>query len=113
MKHTPRSSARLMMANDVFSSVPTLCMNDLSSASLGHGEARAAVARYYAERGLGVEAERVALAASTSEAYGWLFKLCADRGSSVLVPAPSYPLLDLLAELEDVRLVRYPLLREE
>jgi len=80
---------------------------------LGHAEARAAVARYYAERGLGVEAERVALAASTSEAYGWLFKLLADRGSSVLVPAPSYPLLDLLAELEDVRLVRYPLVRQE
>src|SRR5262249_38483646 len=75
--------------------------------------ARAAVARYYAERGLAVEAERVVLSASTSEAYAWLFKLLTDRGSAVLVPAPSYPLLDLLAELEDVRLVRYPLLRQE
>jgi alanine-synthesizing transaminase len=28
----------------------------------------------------------------------------------VLVPAPSYPLLDLLADLQDVRLVRYPLI---
>ena len=33
MNQAPRSSARLMIANEVFSSQPTLCMNDLSSAS--------------------------------------------------------------------------------
>ena len=34
--------------------------------------------------------------------------LC-DPGDEVLVPAPAYPLLDLLADLEGVSLVRYPL----
>src|SRR6185369_13406766 len=33
MKQTPRSNALFMIANDVFSSAPTLCMNDFSSAS--------------------------------------------------------------------------------
>src|SRR3954470_5805874 len=33
MKFTPSSSARFRMSNDVFSSAPTLCMNDFSSAS--------------------------------------------------------------------------------
>ncbi len=33
MKFTPSSSARFRMSNDVFSSEPTLCMNDFSSAS--------------------------------------------------------------------------------
>src|SRR4051794_39721543 len=33
MKLTPRSRARLMIANEVCSSAPTLCMNDFSSAS--------------------------------------------------------------------------------
>jgi hypothetical protein len=80
---------------------------------LGHPEARAAVARYYADRGLSVGADRVTLSASTSEAYGWLFKLLAERGDEVLVPAPSYPLLSFLARLEDVRLVPYPLAREQ
>ncbi len=80
---------------------------------LGHPEARAAVASYYADRGLAARADRVVLSASTSEAYGWIFKLLAERGDDVLVPAPSYPLLEYLATLEDVDLVRYPLVRDE
>lgn len=81
-------------------------------AALGHPEARAAVARYYADRGLAVPAGRVGLSASTSEAYGWLFKLLCERGDEVLVPAPSYPLFSFLAALEDVALVPYPLDRD-
>ncbi|MFT3769569.1 MAG: pyridoxal phosphate-dependent aminotransferase [Minicystis sp.] len=82
-------------------------------AALGHPAARAAVAGYYAERGLAVPAERVCLSASTSEAYGWLFKLLCERGDEVLIPAPSYPLFEFLAALEDVTLVPYPLLRDQ
>ncbi len=81
--------------------------------ALGHPAARAAVARYYEERGLAAAAERVCLSASSSEAYGWLFKLLCERGDEVLVPAPSYPLFAFLAALEDVTLVPYPLMREE
>jgi alanine-synthesizing transaminase len=81
--------------------------------ALGLPEARAAVARYYADRGLRVAQDRVCLAASTSEAYGWLFKLLCERGDEVLVPAPSYPLFSFLAALEDVTLGSYPLVREE
>ena len=78
-------------------------------AALGHPDARAAVARYYADRGLAVAAGCVCLSASTSEAYGWIFKLLCERGDEVLVPAPSYPLFSFLAALEDVALVPYPL----
>ena len=35
--------------------------------------------------------DRVVLTASTSEAYGFLFKLLCDPGDDVLVPVPSYP----------------------
>jgi alanine-synthesizing transaminase len=80
---------------------------------LGDPAAREAVARYYRERGLDVDPARVVLTASTSEAYGWLLKLLAERGDDVLVPAPSYPLLEYLACLEDVALTTYPLAREE
>ena len=76
---------------------------------LGHAEARAAVAAYYADRGLEVDAARVVISASTSESYGWLMKLLCERGDAVLVPAPSYPLLSFLAALEDVTLVTYPI----
>lgn len=84
-----------------------------SPVALGHAEARGAVARYYADRGLSAPAHRITLSASTSEAYGWLFKLLTERGDEVLVPAPSYPLLAFLADLEDVVLKPYPLIREE
>jgi alanine-synthesizing transaminase len=80
---------------------------------LGPQRAREAVAAYYAAHGVLVEPDRVVLAASTSELYGWLFKLLCDPGDAVLVPSPSYPLFDVLAALEGVRLARYPLLRDE
>jgi len=49
------------------------------------------------------------LCASTSEAYGWLFKLLCDPGDAVLVPKPGYPLFDYLGGLESVELRPYRL----
>lgn len=56
-----------------------------------------------------VDADRVVLTAGTSEAYSCLFKLLCDPGDRVLVPRPSYPLLELLARFEGVEPVAYPL----
>ena len=75
----------------------------------GAMEAREAVASYYAARGERVETERILLTASTSEAYAWLFKLLCDAGDHVLVPRPSYPLFEFLANLESVKVRQYPL----
>jgi len=50
----------------------------------------------------------VVLTTSTSEAYGYLFRLLCDAGDEVLVAQPSYPLFDFLADLEDVRLKSNP-----
>jgi len=65
-------------------------------------DARAAVARDYARRGLAVAPERIALTASTSEAYACLFKLLTDPGDEVLIPRPGYPLFEHLASLDRV-----------
>jgi alanine-synthesizing transaminase len=65
-------------------------------------EARAAVAGDYARTGVDVTPERIALTASTSEAYGCLFKLLTDAGDEVLIPKPSYPLFEHLASLDRV-----------
>jgi alanine-synthesizing transaminase len=72
--------------------------------------AREAVCEYYAARGDCVSPGSVILTTSTSEAYSYVFRLLCNSGDEVLVPQPSYPLFDFLAELHDVRLVRYPLL---
>lgn len=79
----------------------------------GLRSAREAVARTYADGGCPAHPDRIFLSASTSEAYAWLFKLLCEPGDAVLVPAPSYPLLDTLAELEGVRVRRYPLTPED
>ena len=72
--------------------------------------AREAVADYYTARAAAVEPFRIFLTSSTSESYGWLFKLLADPGDEVLVPRPSYPLFEFLAQMESVRVVQYPLI---
>jgi aspartate/methionine/tyrosine aminotransferase len=69
---------------------------------LGLAPAREAVARDYEARGSAIDPDRVLLHASTSEAYGFLFKLLCDPGDEVLVPRPGYPLFDFLAGLESV-----------
>jgi alanine-synthesizing transaminase len=71
--------------------------------------AREAVAGYYAGHGADVDPDAVVLTTSTSEGYGYLFRLLCDAGDEVLVAQPSYPLFDFLADLEDVRLRTYPL----
>ncbi|MCU1253226.1 MAG: aminotransferase class [Edaphobacter sp.] len=75
--------------------------------------ARAAVAGYYGDHGANVDPDAVVLTTSTSEGYGYLFRLLCDAGDEVLVAQPSYPLFDFLAALEDVRLRTYPLFYDD
>jgi alanine-synthesizing transaminase len=75
----------------------------------GLASAREAIARDHARRGVAIDPDHVVLAASTSEAYTWLFKLLCDPGEAVLVPRPSYPLFEHLTALEGVRAVPFGL----
>jgi alanine-synthesizing transaminase len=75
----------------------------------GLESARLAVAEYYSARGLTIPAEDMVLTASTSEAYSFVFGLLCNPGDELLIPAPSYPLFGFLADIQDVKLVRYPL----
>ena len=71
--------------------------------------ARAAIADEYARAGIEVDPARVVITASTSEAYAFAFKMLADPGQRIAIPAPSYPLFDFLARGEGVETVSYPL----
>jgi len=75
--------------------------------------AREAVSAYYAARGSHVSPDNLILTTSTSEAYSFLFRLLCDPGDTVLVPAPSYPLFDFLADLHDVKLEPYELVYDQ
>ena len=115
---------------DLTASNPTQCQFSFDSArilsALAHTEslnydpdpqglllARNAVVDYYQTKPLAKEMklspEQIFLTTSTSEAYSFLFRLLCDPGDEVLVPRPSYPLFDFLAEIQDVQLRSYEL----
>ncbi len=75
----------------------------------GMRPARESVAGYYRDHGAVVDPDNLVLTTSTSDGYGYLFRLLCDAGDEVLVAQPSYPLFDFLADLEDVKLHPYPL----
>jgi aspartate/methionine/tyrosine aminotransferase len=74
--------------------------------------ARAAVGAYYqSQHGIrDFDSERLILTTSTSEGYSFVFRLLCNSGDELLVPKPSYPLFEFLADLQDVKLVPYPLI---
>jgi alanine-synthesizing transaminase len=122
------SGARLL---DLTVSNPTECGFHFDSAAilgaLAHPEslhydpqpqgllsARQAIADYYnratvRHTGSTISPEQIFLTTSTSEAYSFLFRLLCNAGDEVLVPRPSYPLFEFLAEIQDVRLRYYDL----
>jgi len=73
--------------------------------------ARRAVCHYYREAHeiFDLDPQRLFLTTSTSEAYTYAFRLLCDPGDEILVPKPSYPLFEFLADLADVKPVAYPL----
>ena len=73
----------------------------------GLRSAREAVCAYYAARGVEVAPDHVILTASTSEAYAHAFRLFCEPGETILVPRPSYPLFDALAQAEGCRVESY------
>ena len=78
----------------------------------GLRSARQAVASYYREQhqAFDIDPESLVLTTSTSEGYSYVFRLLCNPEDEILVPKPSYPLFEFLADLQDVKLVPYPLI---
>ncbi len=74
--------------------------------------ARQAVVDYYQARrqDFDLDPESVVLTTSTSEGYSYVFRLLCNPDDEILVPKPSYPLFEFLADLQDVKLVPYTLI---
>jgi alanine-synthesizing transaminase len=112
--------------DDMTKSNPTKCGFDYSSlgveSSFGAKEnldyspdpwgltrAREAVAKFYAGKGLAAPVDNIMLTSSTSEGYNYLFRLLCDPGDEILAPAPSYPLFQFLADVNDAKISPYKL----
>ena len=94
----------------VLDALRTEDLRDYDPQPKGLLSARQAVASYYRHRGENVDAGNLVLTTSTSEGYSYVLRLLADPGAEVLVPKPSYPLFEFLADLQDVKLVPCPLI---
>jgi alanine-synthesizing transaminase len=103
-------------ANEILSALSDPRALQYAPESKGLRSARESVAAYYQGRpGFGlcagsIDPERIILTAGTSEAYSYILRLLCEPGDEILCPAPSYPLLEYVAGLNDVRIVPYPLL---
>ncbi|HOK08222.1 MAG TPA: pyridoxal phosphate-dependent aminotransferase [Candidatus Hydrogenedens sp.] len=75
--------------------------------------ARKSICEYYNNHGYSIYPEDLFLTSGTSEAYSYLLKLLCNPNDEVLIPAPSYPLLDFIASLETVNVVPYYLSRND
>jgi aspartate/methionine/tyrosine aminotransferase len=75
--------------------------------SLGSVKARQLINDHFYPNSKSVD--DLCLTASTSEAYGLIFKILCDHGDEILVPRPSYPLFEALADLDGVHLKAYGL----
>jgi aspartate/methionine/tyrosine aminotransferase len=83
--------------------------HDYSPDPWGLTKARAAIAGFYAAKGLSVPVSELMLTSSTSEGYNYLFRLLCDPGDEILAPAPSYPLFQFLADVNDAKIAPYKL----
>ncbi|HVH70197.1 MAG TPA: pyridoxal phosphate-dependent aminotransferase [Candidatus Dormibacteraeota bacterium] len=100
-------------AYDENSILKALCSRaalEYEPAPRGLASARQGVCEYYSSRDVSVEIDDIFLTTSTSEAYSYVFRLLCNPGDEILVPSPSYPLFDFLADLQDVKLRRYRLI---
>jgi len=75
----------------------------------GIAPARSAIARWYKCKNIGIDPSHLFLTASTSEGYSMVLRLLCNPGDTILVPRPSYPLFDYLAQVNDVALSYYRL----
>ena len=97
--------------NEILKSLASSHSLDYEPQPKGLPAARGAVAAYYKnQHATDVDPERLILTTSTSEGYSFVFRLLCNPGDELLVPKPSYPLFEFLADLDDVKLIPYPLL---
>src|SRR5437868_9364975 len=112
---TVSNPTRVELPYDTERTLGSLCnpkVMDYDPQPKGLAGAREAVVGYYREEHGSFEPDpdSVVLTTGTSEGYSYVFRLLCNAGDEILVPKPSYPLFEFLADLQDVKLVPYPLI---
>ncbi|MEK7264340.1 MAG: pyridoxal phosphate-dependent aminotransferase [Bacteroidota bacterium] len=75
----------------------------------GNPNTRIRIAAYYRTRDIKLTSENIFLTASTSESYSHIFRLLCNPNDEIVVPSPSYPLLEYICAMNDVIMKHYNL----
>lgn len=71
--------------------------------------ARLSIKSYYRKHSIDINPEHIIITASTSESYNLLFSSLCASGDNVLLPCPSYPLFEYLADFKELECRFYSL----
>jgi alanine-synthesizing transaminase len=112
-RSNPTECAFNFRTNEILQAFNNPAMLRYQPHAQGLPQAREAVVAYCRARRTQIPIDDIFLATSTSEAYSFLFRLLCNPGDEVLIPHPGYPLFNFLADIQDVTLVRYPLLYDD
>jgi alanine-synthesizing transaminase len=107
----PTMAALHFDSERILSALSDPCALTYSPDARGLLSAREAISEYYKDLAIPgtVTAEDLFVLSGTSEGYAHLFRLLCDAGDEVLIASPGYPLLDMLAEICDVKLKHFHL----
>lgn len=78
----------------------------------GQESARQAIAMYY-KGALEIPPQQILLTPGSSISYLYCFKILAESADEILCPTPSYPLLDYVAQLCELKMTSYRLLESQ
>lgn len=88
---------------------PYCCTSTYAPDAQGLLTTREAIAGYYAEHAWEISPTNIVCTCGTSESFFYLCALLCAPGDTLLVPTPSYPLYNEIAQIAHVELATYPL----
>ena len=81
--------------------------------SKGDAAARESISAYYASHGVRLPPADLLITASSSESYNLLFNNLTEPGDNLLLPSPTYPLFEFLAQFNHLEVRSYRMRRRD
>jgi aspartate/methionine/tyrosine aminotransferase len=75
-----------------------ISMRNYDPHSKGDIQARESISKFYSKQGIHIGSDNIILTASSSESYSLLFNNLSETGDNIILPEPTYPLFEFIAD---------------